>query len=146
MQKLLATERQRPLGVTIISVILGIEGLFEVILGILTLIATFAARRAIIVHGHTVIAGIVSALGLGLGFGSLVIGLITLFFTWGLWTLRSWAFWATVIIAIFALLVQIARFLQPVYAVGPIVGGMILPVVILLYFLVNPHVRHAFRV
>ena len=138
--------RQRPIGVTILSVLLGIQGIVELILGIVALVVVFAIGHTIVVHGHTTIGHVVDALGGVLGVVSLIVGLVTLLLAWGLWTLKSWAFWFTVIIEVISLIRHLLEFASPNHSTVSIVIGLILPVVILLYFLVDSNVRRAFRV
>jgi uncharacterized membrane protein (DUF2068 family) len=134
----------RPLGVTIIAVLLIIAGVLELLLGGLTIAGVFAVGHTITVHGHTTTAHVVDALGSVLGGISLVIGLVTLIFAWGLWTLKTWAFWLVVALEVFSLLRHLYEFTRPDHSNVSIVLGMILPIVILLYFLLDPNVRNAF--
>jgi uncharacterized membrane protein (DUF2068 family) len=83
-------------------------------------------------------------LAIAVGGISLVIGILTLIFAIGLWTLKRWAFWLTVIIEFISLVRHALEFTHPNPAVGSIVLGMIIPVVVLLYFLVDSNVRNAF--
>ncbi len=137
---------RRPIGVTIIAVLLGIEGLFEVGLGILAIVGIFAIGHAAAVNGHTTTKTVIDIVGVVLGGSSLIIGIITLIFALGLWLLQRWAFWLTIIIEVITLLRHAFEFTQAHAAVGPIVASIILPVIILLYFLLDPYVRRAFRV
>lgn len=137
---------RRPLGVTIIAVLLIIGGILGLVLGILALVAAFSASHAIIVHGHTTIAHIVDTIGVVLGGSSIVLGLLTLLFAWGLWTLKRWAFWLTVIFEAITLLRYALELVQPHASLVSIITPMIIPVVILIYFLADSHVRRAFRV
>jgi hypothetical protein len=121
------TPRKRPIGVTIIALLLGIQAVLGISIGVVTMIG-----------------GLGSTLSF-LGIIATVLGLIELFFAWGLWTLQRWAFWATVVIQILSLVDSALFLLQPRANVGAIIGNMILPVVILLYFLVDSNVRAAFR-
>ena len=121
------TPRNRPIGVTIIALLLGIQAIFGICIGVVTMIG-----------------GLGSTLSF-LGIIATVLGLIELFFAWGLWTLRRWAFWATVIIELLSLVNSALSLFQPRANVGVIIGYMILPIVILLYFLVDSNVRAAFR-
>jgi len=75
----------------------------------------------------------------------LVIGIITIIFTLGLWLLQRWAFWLTIIIEVISLLRHAFEFTRAHAAVGSIVISMLLPAIILIYFLLDPHVRRAFR-
>lgn len=142
------SRRSRPLGVTIISIILAIQGIFELIIGIIAIVAGFAIGHAAAVHGHTTVRTIIDAFGGVLGIISIIVGLLTLLFAWGLWTLKRWAFWLTIIIEVISLIRHLLDFAHSNNSTG-IVGlliGIALPVIILLYFLVDPYVRRAFRV
>ena len=139
-----AMANRRPLGVSIISVILAIQGIFELLLGIFAILAVFAAGHAISGSGHTTTGTVVDVLGGTLGGIALVVGLLTLIFAIGLWTLKRWAFWLTVIIEFVSLVRHALEFTHPTTSTLNIVLGMIIPVVVLLYFLVDTNVRAAF--
>ena len=141
--------RHRPLGVTIISVVLAIEGIFELLVGILILVGIFTLGHEISIHGHAVVGSMVDVVGGVLGGvlagAALIIGLFSLIFAVGLWTLKRWAFWLTVIIEIISIVRHLIEFTHPVHSTVSIIIGLILPVVILLYFLFDRNVRAAFR-
>ena len=142
------SRRSRPLGVTIISVVLAIQGIFELIVGILLIVAFFALGHTVATHGHTTVRAIIDTFGGVLGGISIIVGLLTLLFAWGLWTLKRWAFWLTVVLEVIILIRHLLEFAHSNNSTG-IVGlviGIALPVIILLYFLVDPYVRRAFRV
>src|SRR6266705_354182 len=141
--------RHRPLGVTIISVVLAIEGIFELLVGILILVGIFTLGHEISIHGHAVVGSMVDVVGGVLGGvlagAALIIGLFSLIFAVGLWTLKRWAFWLTVIVEIISIVRHLIEFTHPVHSTVSIVIGLILPVVILLYFLFDRNERAAFR-
>lgn len=139
-----AMVRRRPVGVSIISIILAIQGIFELLLGIFAVLAIFAAGHAISGSGHTTTGTVVDVLGGTLGGISLVIGILTLIFAIGLWTLKRWAFWLTVIIEVISLVRHALEFTHPTTSTVNILLGMVIPVVVLLYFLVDSNVRNAF--
>lgn len=138
--------RHRPLGVSIIAIILIIQAIFELLVGILAIVAVFAIGHVISTHGHTTTGSIVDVLGGALGGISLVIGILTLIFALGLWMLKRWAFWLTVIIEAISLVRHALGFVHPHSSTISIAIGLIIPVVILLYFLVDRNVREAFRI
>lgn len=146
MENTVVASRQRPLGVTIMSILLGIQGLIELIGGIILVIAANSLSHRIISHGHTIIARFVDVFGVTLGIIGIVVGIITLLFVFGLWTLRRWAFWAVVIIEGLSLLRSIYELIQHTGTTGGVIAGMILPAIIFLYFLLDPNVRRAFRI
>jgi uncharacterized membrane protein (DUF2068 family) len=63
----------------------------------------------------------------------------------GLWLLKRWAFWVTIIVEVITLARQALEFTQASHPpVALIVLGMIIPAAVLLYFLLDPNVRAAF--
>jgi len=129
--------------------VLAIEGIFELLVGILILVGIFTLGHEISIHGHAVVGSMVDVVGGVLGGvlagAALIIGLFSLIFAVGLWTLKRWAFWLTVILEIISIVRHLIEFTHPVHSTVSIVIGLILPVVILLYFLFDRNVRAAFR-
>ena len=146
MENAMMERKRRPTGVTIMVVLLGIEGLFELLGGILLIVAANSISRTIISHGHKISAHVLDAAGIGLGGVSIVIGIITLLFVFGLWTLRRWAFWAVIIIEGLSLIRSIIELVQHTGNVVGVVIGMIIPAIIIIYFLLDANVRRAFRI
>src|SRR5436305_10910372 len=72
------TTRRRPLGITIIAILLFIQAVFEIVVGIFS----FLGR---------LITNPIS--GLLVGWIPLAIGVLLLILAWGLWTLKPWAYW-----------------------------------------------------
>lgn len=118
--------RTRPLGITIISILLGIDGIVEAILGIISLVS-----------GAAPLGGIVL----------LILGLLTLALAWGLWTLQSWAFWGIVIIEALNVIYTIYEFAmgRANANASSLIFSLILPIVILLYMFLDRNVRRAFN-
>jgi len=137
---------RRPLGVTIISVLVGIQGILEVIAGIILILAANSLSRTIVSHGHKIISRFVDTFGVGIGVVVLIIGAITLFFVFSLWRLQRWAYWAVIIFEAISLIPHIIALIRGTGTVQGEIIQMILPVIILLYFLVSPGVRRAFRI
>src|SRR5260370_40957526 len=65
----MSPRRQRPLGITIIAIVIGIQAIFSIIAGIQSL-----------------------------GVITLILGILSLLLAWGLWTLQSWAFRPAVVL------------------------------------------------
>src|SRR5712692_11676826 len=65
----MSPRRQRPLGITIIAIVIGIQAIFSIITAL-----QFGAIIAII------------------------LGILKLLLAWGLWTLQPWAFWMAVVL------------------------------------------------
>ncbi|HVB72045.1 MAG TPA: DUF2127 domain-containing protein [Ktedonobacteraceae bacterium] len=117
----------RPLGVTIISILLGIQAVLLIVVGL-----------------TAVLAGGVSGTGFlfFVGWIPLVIGILSLILAWGLWNLRPWAFWTAVIL-------EALSIINHIFGLGNNgsrgTGGLIISVIILLYLLLDSNVRRAFR-
>ncbi len=110
---------RRPLGVTIIAILVAIGAIFEIIGG-LVLLAVFAP----------------------VGILALIVGVVSLFVAWGLWTLKPWAFWMVVIVEVVHLIQAILSLTR---GQGGGVGDLIFPIIILLYLFLDRNVRAAFR-
>src|SRR2546429_9861555 len=98
--------RRRPLGVSIIAVLVAIQGIFFLILGILALVAVIVAANSAgtTVNGYAITGATLSIVaGVPAG-GFLGVGLVSLLFACGLWTLQRFAFSATVNIQLISLL------------------------------------------
>jgi hypothetical protein len=131
--------RSRPPGVTILAVLLMAQCLYLFIVALFAFLATLAGGKTI-VFGYST-----SAVPVGSMISAyLFTGIFVIYFIWGLWTMRPWSFWATVILEGLNLLAGIPLLLQPQAVVGPIVVNMIFSAIILIYFF-YPSVRTAFR-
>ncbi len=137
--------QQRPLGVTILSILIGLQGLGEILIGILAVGALMAIGHAFRGHGHTNVATALDILGWILGILPLVVGAITLIIAIGLFLLKRWAYWTTVVVSIIFLIRQVYELIQPRETYTLVIIGTIIPVVILLYLLLDQNVRRAFR-
>jgi uncharacterized membrane protein (DUF2068 family) len=146
MENTMMSRRQRPLGVTIMAVLLGIQGLLELIGGIIIILAANSLSHHIISHGHRITARFVDTFGIALGGVGVVVGIITLLFVFGLWTLQRWAYWAVIIIEGLSLLIGVLELVRHTGTTGGIIAQMIIPAVVFLYFLVDANVRRAFRI
>lgn len=140
------TSRHRPLGVTIIAFIEMLYALFEIIIGIIAIVGIFAIGHVVSAHGHVTTSRVIDIIGVILGGTSLLIGILTLIFAIGLWLLKRWAFWLTIIFQILSLIRHALEFTHSNYNTVTAVIGLAIPVIILLYFLLDANVRRAFRV
>jgi hypothetical protein len=127
--------KSRPTGVSILAILLAIQGLSEVAYGLLMLLAA---------PGFVALAGDVTAVVRVSPWGFLLSGLLALTLAYGLWILKSWAFWATVLLELFNLLGGTLQLFTAYYP-GAVLLSMIIPAVILIYFLADDHVREAFN-
>jgi len=112
--------RSRPLGITIIAIIMAIYGILGIIGGIMLL-------------GSSATLGVVA----------IILGILELVLAWGMWTLQKWAFWTTVILEVLAVLNGIFAITGNNTAGG--IGGIVIALIILIYLFADRNVREAFR-
>ncbi len=127
------------------SVLLGLQGLLELIGGVLLIVAANSISRRVLSHGHTIISKFVDVFGVGFGVIGIIVGLLTLFFVFGLWTLQRWAYWTVIIIEGLSLLRSIFELIRHTGSTFGVIAGMVIPAVIFFYFLLSSNVRSAFR-
>lgn len=133
------TTQKRPVGVTMIAILLCLLGIVEGGFGGVILVASLLGAFVLPMHGLAV-AG-------ATGVFYLLVGLVKLFFTWGLWKLQRWAFCATVCIAVVSLLMSVINAItEPAPTSWVLLVGIFIPLVILIYFILDSNVRKAFRV
>ena len=125
--------KDRPIGVTIISLII-------VLLGIWTFCAGLVAFSTI---GVRFLGSIFGFGGPGLGFTSLfsaIWGLVTILFGLGLWRMRYWAWLGTVVVLGIKILFALFALVGPASLdwIGTIIS------VIVLVYLVTPNLRLSF--
>lgn len=120
-------QRSRPVGITILAILLFISGVLTVLGSLLSFGAT-ASNSGLLT---------LVIINLILGIAELVLG-------WGLWTLRPWAFWATVILEVINLLLGIFALIQG-NASPTVWVSIILAAIILIYLFADRNVRAAFR-
>lgn len=114
------TGRKRPLGITIIAILIAIFGIFSIITGIIALSIT-----------------------LPLAVISLILGVAQLVVVYGLWTLKKWAFWATIVIEALTVLSGVLGLLGFNFGKTGI-GALVLALLILIYLFADRKVRPAF--
>ncbi len=123
------TTARRPLGITIISILLFIQAIFEIIGGFFYFFGNFI---------HNPLNGLL------VGWVPLAVGILVLILAWGLWTLKPWAYWVTLILEIVNIVLHFIGFSQ-VHSAFAIISGGIISIIIVIYLLVDRNVRRAFR-
>jgi hypothetical protein len=125
------TKPGRPRGITVVSLLLALQGLLELALAGLALSG-------------------VAMLARGVGEGSLALGLFVFVLAWGVWMLKHWAFWGVPLLEVLLLGVAIVNLLEMLptaraVMVPVVIGGMIIPVVVLLCFWRDRQMRSLWR-
>ena len=120
---------KRPLGITIIAILLFIQAIFEIVVGIFSFFANIIRNPVD---------------GLLVGWVPLAIGILVFFLAWGLWTLKPWAYWATLILEIVNIVLHFLGYNQT-HSIFAIISGGIISIIIVIYLLVDRNVRRAFR-
>ena len=131
------TARVRPVGITIIAILLALAAIWGIISG---LFLFGSAPFAIFNSG---VGGIFHN-GLD-GIFVIVIAIIELILAAGLFNLARWAFWATVIIEAINVLYYLFGAIGSI-SLGFGLGTGIIAIIILIYMLADGNVRRAFRV
>jgi uncharacterized membrane protein HdeD (DUF308 family) len=131
-QKVARTMRKRPLGITIIAILLFISAVIEILGGISSVLGT-------------PLTGTIS--DVLLGWFPLVMGVIELVLARGLWTIKPWAYWGTLVVEIVNILIHFYGFLglPPTHSALAVVSGGIISILIVLYLLIDRNVRRAFQ-
>jgi uncharacterized membrane protein (DUF2068 family) len=123
------TTRRRPLGITIIAILLFIQAVFEIVVGIFSFIGRLITNPLS---------------GLLVGWIPLAIGVLLLILAWGLWTLRPWAYWATLVLEIVNIVLHFLGY-QQTHSIFAVISGGIISIIVVIYLLVDRNVRRAFQ-
>ena len=131
-QEVTGTMRKRPLGITLIAILLFISAVIEIIGGLSSVIGTIPT-------------GTIS--DVLLGWFPLIMGIIELILAWGLWTLKPWAYWGTLVVEILNILIHFFGFLglPRTHSALAVISGGIVSIIIVIYLLVDRNVRRAFQ-
>jgi len=135
--------RQRPTGITVLSLLEFIGGGLAIQLGI-----AFIALEPYISQLLTALPPLISLRVGFLGRVFLLAGLIGLVNGWGLWTGKGWAWWLTVILEALGLLsglIGIARG-DPTSLIGLLILIRLLIAALILWYMFKPHVKDFFGV
>jgi hypothetical protein len=127
-------DRSRPLGITIIAAFLGISAILALLILILGL-----NRVSTLGLGEGMTAGTSIAL-----LGAIILGFFEVALAWGLWTLRPWAYWTTVIVEAIRVILGLYVVLILQKAIISGILSLIIPIIILVYLVADRNVRAAF--
>ena len=123
---------RRPFGITILAILMFISAVIEIIGGLTSVIGNTPTGTASDVL---------------LGWFPLVLGVITLILAWGLWTIKPWAYWGTLVVEIVNILIHFFGFLglPKTHSALAVISGGVISIIIVIYLLVDGNVRRAFR-
>jgi hypothetical protein len=123
---------RRPFGVTILAILMFISAVIEIIGGLTSVIGNTPTGTASDVL---------------LGWFPLVLGVVTLILAWGLWTLKPWAYWGTLVVEIVNILIHFFGFLglPKTHSALAVISGGVISIIIVIYLLIDRNVRRAFQ-
>lgn len=139
-----AAHPRRPLLVSFLAFLLGIEGILAILVGVVAMLDLASVVDILSIKGQIVERPVIDIIGYVLGGMSMVIGVVTIVLALGLWLLKRWAFWTAVALLTINLAIQIALFFRA-HTPRPLeIASLIVSALLLLYFLLLPKVRRAF--
>lgn len=114
------TRTRRPRGIIVVTSLLVLQGLLELALASLAL-SGFAMPMSAV------------------GGVSLALGLVELLLAWGVWMLKHWAFWGVLPLEVLLLGAALVDLFatpptSPGIIVPVVIGGIVIPVLVLLWF------------
>jgi uncharacterized membrane protein (DUF2068 family) len=132
------TLQKRPTGLTIIVILTWIGSAFSLLLTILGLLGTFLLSKNGTGPLTTTATIFLIFFGL-LAIAEFIVG-------WGLWTLKRWAFWVTVIVETIHIAGNLYSWLAGHTGFGNIAFSLTLGLVIVVYLFADANARAAFRI
>ena len=118
-----ASRKKPPPGKVIVAALLGIHGLFLIIIGLIAFFGGFVGVYNVS-HGHTTPGAIVAVLGAFLSWIFLLGGIVSFLCAQGLWTWQRWAFWLTLALEVTNLIVGGIALKLQLFAPWPIALSM----------------------
>jgi uncharacterized membrane protein (DUF2068 family) len=139
--------RQRPTGITILSILAFISGGFHFLIGFLDMaigsqLTAMAASPGYVPPALQPAYAYMGNLGFWLGVIGMAGGLFTLFAGAGLWTLKKWGWWLALLGQGFSIVSHIVPALGGTTTPSSLVGLLVSIGIVIYLFL--PHVRDAF--
>jgi hypothetical protein len=132
-----SSHKKPPPGKAIIVALLGLQGLFLIIIGLIAFFGGFVGVYDVS-HGHTTPGAIIAVLGAALAWIFLLGGIVSFLCALGLSTWQRWAFWLTIALEIINLVVGSYALTLRLFAPWPIAlsmsvaGGILLSVLIVI--------------
>ena len=132
-----ASRKQPPPGKAIVVALLGLHGLFLIIIGLIAFFGGFVGASDVS-HGHATPGALVAVAGAFLAWIFLLGGIVSFLCALGLSTWRRWAFWLTIALEIINLIVGSYALTLRLFSPWPIAlsmsvaGGILLSVLIVI--------------
>ena len=130
-----ALRKKPPPGKAIVVALLGLHGLFLIIIGLIAFFGGFVGVYDIS-HGHTTPGALVAVLGVALAWIFLLGGIVSFLCAQGLWTWQRWAFWLTIALEVTNLIVGGIALMLRLFAPWPIALSMSVAGAVLLSVLI----------
>jgi hypothetical protein len=130
-----ASRKKPPPGKAIVVALLGLHGLFLIIIGLIAFFGGFVGVYDVS-HGHTTPGALVAVLGVALAWIFLLSGIVSFLCAQGLLTWQRWALWLTIGLEITNLIVGFCALKLRLFAPWLIALSMIVAGGILLYVLI----------
>ena len=132
-----ASRKKPPPGKVIVVALLGLHGLFLIIIGLIAFFGGFVGAYDVS-HGHATPGAIIAVAGAALAWIFLLGGIVSFLCALGLSTWRRWAFWLTIALEIINLIVGSYALTLRLFSPWPIAlsmsvaGGILLSVLIVI--------------
>lgn len=137
MSEMTTIPRRRPVGISIVAIFLALSGFMALTGAMLNFVSVSKDMGRLPNH--------IAALLLTLGVVSIILSAISFGLTYGLWTLKRWAFWFTVALEIILLVQNVVLWYINVYTVFAFAINCLPPILIIAYFFLYREVRSAFE-
>jgi hypothetical protein len=131
----LQASRKKPSGKVIVAALLGIQGLFLIIIGLIAFFGGFVGIYDVS-HGRATPGATVAVLGVFLAWIFLLGGIVSFLCAQGLWTWQRWAFWLTIALEVTNLIVGGIALMLRLLAPWPIALSMSVAGAVLLSVLI----------
>ena len=139
-----ASRKKPPPEMVVVSALLGIHGLFLIIIGLIAFFGGFVGIYEV-TNGHATPGAIVAVLGTFLAWIFLLGGIVSFLCAQGLLTWQRWAFWLTIALEVTNLIVGGCALILRLFAPWPIALSMGVAGGVLLYVLIVVGPRTLFR-
>jgi hypothetical protein len=131
----LQASRKKPSGKVIVAALLGIQGLFLIIIGLIAFFGGFVGIYDVS-HGRATPGATVAVLGVFLAWIFLLGGIVSFLCAQGLWTWQRWAFWLSIALEVTNLIVGGIALMLRLFAPWPIALSMSVAGAVLLSVLI----------